>query len=132
MTNPVPPTATLQRIQICNIEAGVSEAQIRALFLVHGRVVSYERPTAPESGRPGGYVYIEMDSTAATAAARALNGHLANGQPLEVTLVDHFVGRSPEADRRARPPQRKRMVLPPSDSPRRVRRPVDPGDRGAT
>jgi RNA recognition motif-containing protein len=106
----------LQRIQICNLEAGVSEAQIRALFLPHGRVVSYERPTAPESGRPGGYVYIEMDTEAADAAVQALNGSPAHGQPLEVILVDPSAGRSSEADRHARSPQRRRMVLPPSDS----------------
>ena len=116
MKNPAGPTDAPQRIQIGNIEAGVNEAQIRALFLVHGRVIDYERPTAPESGRPGSYVYIAMDSSVAPGAVRALNGHLAGGQPLDVTLVDSSVGRLVETDRHGLPPQRRRMVLPPSDS----------------
>ena len=107
-----------QRIQIGNIASGAAEVRLRALFLAYGRVISYERPLDPATGRPGAFVFVEMPSAEAAVAARALNGHDFSGKPLTVTLQP-VAGWSSDADRdtRAKPPRRTVLDSPPRRPP---------------
>ncbi len=113
-----------QRIQIGNIASGADEVRLRALFLAYGRVIYYERPLDPATGRPGAFVFVEMPSAEAAIAAKALNGHDFNGKSLAVTLQP-VAGWSSDADRdtRAKPPRRTVLDSPP---PRRPPVPPEP------
>jgi RNA recognition motif-containing protein len=74
----------LQCVQVGNVAAGVTDAQLRELFLPSGQIVSFERPLAQKTEEPGMFAYIEMASDEADVAIAALHGRVVNGSPLEV------------------------------------------------
>lgn len=107
----------LQRVQIGNLARAATEAQLRGLFLVFGKLISFERPLDLDTGRPGAFVYIEMAAPDAAAAIAALNGHVIGGEALAVTATSPLVGWTPEIDRHASSPRPRRTVTPPSERP---------------
>jgi len=74
----------LQCVQVGNVAADVTDDQLRDLFLPSGRIVSFERPLAEKTGKPGTFAYVEMASGEADVAVAALHGCVVNGSPLEV------------------------------------------------
>lgn len=99
-----------QRIQVGNLTTA-SEVQLRALFLAHGPVVSYERTIDAFTERPGAFVYIEMEPAHAAAAIKALNGHKLGTGALTVIAARPLADWAPEAGRRPASPQPRRTVL---------------------
>lgn len=103
-------TTRTQRIQVGNLTTA-SEVQLRALFLAHGPISSYERTIDAFTERPGGFVYIEMESGHAAAAIKALNGHRLGTGALTVAAARPLADWAPEAGRRPASPQPRRTVL---------------------
>lgn len=79
--------STTQKIHIGNLAAQASEADVRALFAVHGNVASYARPTQGEAKEPSGFAFVEMTKDDATKAIAALDGHELAGQALKVSAA---------------------------------------------
>jgi hypothetical protein len=131
MSSPSANAERLQRVQIGNLAAAATEAQLRGLFLVYGKLVSFERPLDLNTGRPGAFVYVEMASSAAVAAIAALNGHVIGGKALTVNASKARIEWVPEIDRHAKSPRPRRTVLPPSERPVIVPATTPPPKRGA-
>ncbi len=113
----------LQRVQVGNLTTA-TEVQLRALFLAHGPVVSYERTIDAFTARPGAFVYIEMAHSDAAAAIKALNGHKLGTGALTVTTAKPLAGWAPESGRRPASPQPRRTVL--EATPRPAATPAEP------
>jgi len=68
-----------------NLSWSMTEADLRALFEVHGQVDSARIITDRDTGRSRGFGFVEMaDDAAANAAIEALNNHDVEGRPLTV------------------------------------------------
>ncbi len=100
----------MQRIQVGNLTT-VTEVQLRALFLAHGPMSSYERTIDAFTERPGEFVYVEMEPAHAAAAIKALNGHKIGTGALTVRTAKPLSDWAPEAGRRPASPQPRRTVL---------------------
>jgi RNA recognition motif-containing protein len=72
------------RIQIDNLAADVSETTLRHLFLAYGYVESSERPLDRATGKPGTVGYVEMPTSQAEVAIKALNGVPVQGKPMQL------------------------------------------------
>jgi len=114
----------LQRVQIGNLAPAATEAQLRGLLLVYGKLSSFERPLNLDTGRPGAFVYVEMAASDAAAAIAALHGHVIGGEALTVSASNAPMDWLPEIDRHATSPRPRRTVTPPSERP--VAAPVAP------
>ena len=72
-------------IFVRNVDLDATEAQIRALFEVHGTVESVTIVMDRDTGQPRGFAFIEMTSAEqARIAIAAMNGTLLNGRTLQV------------------------------------------------
>jgi cold-inducible RNA-binding protein len=100
---------TTRRVQVGNLPAGTTEAQVRALFLSHGTIGSYEHPVDAHTERPGGFAYFVMAAADATAAIKALNGRAMGDRKITVNLARPLADWAPGAGRR-----------PVSQTPRRI------------
>lgn len=87
MTDRPTPTTGLQRIEIDNLPKGATEHVLRALFLRHGRVATYERATSPGTHRPAPRAYIQMSPADASNAVGALQGHRLGENILRLRIV---------------------------------------------
>lgn len=103
-------SGTLQEIQIGNLSAGATEVQLRALFLTHGPIASYQRPIDAHTERPGAVVYVEMAPADATAAIKALNGHRLGDKAISVQIATPLASWAPNAARGPRSPLPRRTV----------------------
>ncbi len=74
-----------QRIHFGNLAPSASEADVRALFAVHGAVTSYERPSEDPAKSPAGYAFVVMSQADAPNAIKAVDGHELGGQALKVS-----------------------------------------------
>jgi RNA recognition motif-containing protein len=73
------------KLYVGNLAFGLAEADLRAIFAVHGTVRSAEVITDSDTGLSRGFGFIQMNSAAETTAAiKALNGKKVAGRQLTV------------------------------------------------
>lgn len=84
-------------IYVGNLSYDSTEQSVRDLFEQYGQVTSVKMIEDRETGRPRGFGFVEMDSSAANAAIQALNGTDLDGRSLKVNEAK---------PRESRPPQR--------------------------
>lgn len=73
-----------KRIYVGNLPRGVDARSVSALFSQYGAVMSVDGLTDPNTGRPTGYCYVEMDDSDADRAIGALDGREYEGNTLNV------------------------------------------------
>ena len=73
------------KIYVGNCSFDVTEQQLRDVFATYGEVSSVNVITDRATGRPRGFAFVEMlDSSAAQAAIRGVNGTDLGGRTLNV------------------------------------------------
>ncbi|MEX1022243.1 MAG: RNA-binding protein [Dehalococcoidia bacterium] len=77
-----------QRIYVGNLPFSATEEQVEQLFAAHGEVIGVALPTDRDTGRPRGFGFVEMESDAAAAAIRALDGVDFGGRNLRVNPAE--------------------------------------------
>lgn len=87
MAAPIELSSSVRTLRVGNIAPGVTEADLRGLFVAFGRVLTHARPVDPSTKRPGDFVLVQLADPGATRAQAALNGRLVKGQPLMVSAV---------------------------------------------
>jgi RNA recognition motif-containing protein len=92
------------KLYVGNLPFTATEEQIRELFAQYGEVESVELLTDRETGRPRGFGFVQMDSSAAQEAITGLDGKDLGGRPLRVNEARAKTDR-PRGDR---PPRRDR------------------------
>ena len=85
MTAPLELPSSVRTIRVGNIAPGVTEADLRGLFVAFGRVLTHARPVDTTTGRPGEFVLLQLADPGATRAQAALNGRLVKGKQLTVS-----------------------------------------------
>lgn len=71
-------------IYVGNLSYDSTEQSVRNLFEKYGAVHTVKLIEDRETGRPRGFGFVEMDSSAANAAIQALNGADLDGRSLKV------------------------------------------------
>ena len=74
----------LARIYVGNLPFATSEQELRELFEQHGAVRSVRLVNDPQTGRPRGFGFVDMDDGDARAAVEALHGKYFGGRILRV------------------------------------------------
>ncbi len=74
----------VQKLYVGNLPFSATEGDVRELFAQHGEVISVSLISDRETGRPRGFGFVEMESSAASAAIEALNGAELDGRALKV------------------------------------------------
>ena len=87
----------VRTIRIGHIAPGVTEADLRGLFVAFGRVLTHSRPVDPTTGRPGDFVLVQLTDPGATRAQAALNGRLVKGQRVDCERTSVGRPRTPSA-----------------------------------
>ena len=77
-------STSMTRIYVGNLPFTADEAQVRQLFEQHGTVESVALINDRETGRPRGFVFVEMPRPDAQRAIQSLNGKDMGGRPLRV------------------------------------------------
>jgi RNA recognition motif-containing protein len=76
------------QVFVGNIPFSASEEDVRELFARYGQVQKVQIATDRETGRPRGFGFVEMPSTAeAEAAIAAVHGTSLDGRPLSVSAA---------------------------------------------
>jgi RNA recognition motif-containing protein len=78
----------MTKIYVGNLPFTTTEDELRTLFATHGAVESVALPTDRDTGRPRGFGFVQMASTAAASAIAALNGHSMGGRALRVNEAE--------------------------------------------
>lgn len=87
-------------IYIGNLEAMVSEAELREEFAVFGTVKSVRIISDRQTGKPKGYAFVEMSNIAdAKLAVEDINGQVIKGQEVKVSLAKPKRRRGPRKKR---------------------------------
>jgi RNA recognition motif-containing protein len=74
-----------KRIYVGNLPFSSTEDELREAFALHGTVTGVDVITERETGRPRGFAFVEMeDSAAAAAAIAAMDGSDFGGRNLRV------------------------------------------------
>lgn len=71
-------------VYVGNLPFTATEDDIRELFSKHGAVRTVKMITDPDTGKPRGYCFVEMENHGAFAAIDALNGREFGGRNLRV------------------------------------------------
>jgi RNA recognition motif-containing protein len=87
------------RLFVGNLTFNTTEDEIRKLFEKHGTVSSIRVITNRETGRSRGFAFVEMESAAAAAAMKALNGTDLDGRPLRIDPAKEREERPDRGDR---------------------------------
>lgn len=74
----------MKNIFVGNLPFRATEEEVRQLFTQYGTVHSVNLISDRETGRPRGFGFVEMDSDAAEAAIRGLDGTEFGGRNLQV------------------------------------------------
>jgi len=74
----------MKSIYVGNLPFSASEQEIRDLFSQYGTVQSVKLVTDRDTGRPRGFCFVQMESTGAAAAIKALDGTSFGGRNLKV------------------------------------------------
>jgi RNA recognition motif-containing protein len=78
----------MTKIYVGNLPFSTTEDELRGMFASHGTVESVALPIDRDTGRPRGFGFVQMESTGATAAITALNGHSVGGRALRVNEAE--------------------------------------------
>ena len=92
----------MTRLYVGNLPLDLDEEGLRALFAVHGEVLSVILMTETASGRSRGFGFVQMPAAAAEVAMEALDGLSLREQDPDAGLLRVNVAR----DRGAKPPRR--------------------------
>ncbi len=84
-------------IYVGNLDPAATEERLRELFAPFGPVRGITLITDPQTGRPRGFGFVEMDDESAAVAIAALDGTEQLGSVLRVNQA---------RDRGAKPPRR--------------------------
>ena len=75
----------MKNIYIGNLEAGVTESELRSLFQAYGTVDNVSLVKDRDTGHSRGFAFVEMRNNAeADAAVNALNGMVLGQQPIRI------------------------------------------------
>jgi RNA recognition motif-containing protein len=88
----------MKTIYVGNLPYTTSESDLEQLFARYGAVRSVKLIMDPETGRPRGFAFVEMEAAGADAAISGLNGSALGGRSLRVNEAQ---GRQPRERRRA-------------------------------
>jgi RNA recognition motif-containing protein len=89
-------------IFVGNLDASVTEEQLRTIFTVYGTVEKVRIVEDRDTGRVRGFAFVEMtQADAAEQAIRSVNGMLLNKRPLRVNEARPKLpeGRSHQSER---------------------------------
>ncbi len=93
----------MKNIYVGNLDPRCTEAELRTMFEVYGKVDKAEIMRDRDSGQPRGFAFVEMTVDAEGEKAIAgLNGSLMEGSPLKVNEARPKGERSPSAGGRGR------------------------------
>ncbi len=106
-------------VAMTGLASDANEQELRAMLHAYGPVLSYSRPTDPNTGRIGATAYAEMAPSDAQAAIRALDGQERKGRLLTVSVAAQPTPDMEPADRRVQGSNPRRTVLAPSLRPAR-------------
>jgi RNA recognition motif-containing protein len=85
------------KLYVGNLSFEATEVEVRDAFAAHGTVNSVNLITDRDTGRPRGFGFVEMGSSAeADAAIQQLDGQMLGGRSLK---VNHAKAREPRRDR---------------------------------
>lgn len=73
-----------KKLYVGNLSFDATEEQIRDLFTEHGTVESIAMINDRDTGRFRGFCFVELESSAANAAIKALDGQTVDGRELRV------------------------------------------------
>ena len=73
-----------KQIYVGNLAFSVTGDEVRKAFEEHGEVQSVRLITDRDTGQPRGFGFVEMESEAADAAIKGLNGRDLGGRELNV------------------------------------------------
>lgn len=73
-----------KKLYVGNLSFDATEEQVRELFAEHGAVESVAMITDRDTGRFRGFCFVEMETSAANAAIKALDGKDVDGRDLRV------------------------------------------------
>ncbi len=73
-----------KKLYVGNLSFDATEEQVRELFAEHGAVESVSMITDRDTGRFRGFCFVEMETSAANAAIKALDGKDIDGRDLRV------------------------------------------------
>lgn len=91
----------VKTIYVGNLPFSATEEELRELFEPHGAVRSVKLINDRDTGRPRGFGFVEMDSTAAEMAIQSLNGQEFGGRTLRINEARARAGGGPRHHRRA-------------------------------
>jgi cold-inducible RNA-binding protein len=73
-----------KKVYVGNLSFEATEEQVRDLFTPYGKIDSIAMITDRESGRFRGFCFVEMETSAANAAIKALDSTEVDGRALKV------------------------------------------------
>lgn len=73
-----------KKLYVGNLSFDATEDQVREMFAEHGTVESVAMITDRDTGRFRGFCFVEMETSAANAAIKALDGKDVDGRDLRV------------------------------------------------
>lgn len=73
-----------KKLYVGNLSFQTTEEQIRSLFAEHGAIESVNMINDHETGQFRGFCFVELETSAADAAIKALNGQSVEGRELRV------------------------------------------------
>ena len=88
-------------IYVGNLNYGVKEDELQAMFEEHGKVTSVMLIKDKYTGQSKGFGFVEMDKQSeAEAAIKELNGRSVNGRNITANVARPRTERSPSKPRR--------------------------------
>lgn len=73
-----------KKLYVGNLSFETTEETIRSLFAEHGTIESLAMITDRETGQFRGFCFVELETAAANAAIKALDGQSVDGRDLRV------------------------------------------------
>ena len=84
-----------KKLYVGNLSFDATEDQVREMFAEHGTVESVAMITDRDTGRFRGFCFVEMETSAANAAIKALDGKDIDGRDLRVNEAKPRAPRPP-------------------------------------
>src|SRR3974390_1665668 len=82
-------------IYVGNLPFTATEDEVRAIFERHGKVESVKLINDRETGRPGGFAFVDMAAGEAQNAIQQTNGFQMGGRPLRGNEAQERAPRKP-------------------------------------
>ncbi len=83
------------RLYVGNLPYSATEGGLRQLFSQTGTVVSVTLPMDRATGRPRGFGFVEMESSAAKEAVRKFDGYQLDNRWIRVRIAKERAARAP-------------------------------------